>query len=160
MLELKTYFYKHILVSEIQGPLNSKYASDFKAWFLDQIKKGCNHIAFDLLEVEYLSSIGITTLVEINEISQKNGGQVVFFNLGNEVKRLLKFLNLYNILSITNSVEEAIQKLQEGGEYKILHSIKKSTEGSRPAKIAICPYCKEKIKITTTGKYRCPYCKK
>ena len=163
MLELKTYFYKHILVSEIQGPLNSRYASDFKTWYLEQIKKGYKHIAFDLLEVEYLSSMGITTLVEINEISKKSKGQIVFFNLGSEVKRLLKFLKLDNILSIENSAEGAIQKLQKSGNYKILHSIRKQESTEEPKsifKVMVCPHCKEKIKIAKTGRYLCPHCEK
>ena len=172
MIDIKTYTYKHIFVAEIQGVLDSQCAEDFRIWFEEKIKKGYAYIALDLLDMEFISSMGIGALVDVARLVKNVEGRLVLFNLNYEVKNIISFLKLDEAFIISENAEEAIQELEnvhtsaKSKKYikKLIESeeaekAKEETEEQVP-KILNCPYCSQPMKIKKTGKYLCPHCKK
>lgn len=168
MIEIKTYTHKHILVAEIQGSLDSQCAEDFRIWFEEQIQKGYAYLALDFLDMEFISSMGISALIDLNQVIKNLDGRLVLFNLNHEVKNIIAFLRLDEGLIISENAEKAMSELESENLFiKSRHEIKKmvtpkkvmqEAEG-QALKILSCPYCEKPMKIKKLGKYLCPHCK-
>lgn len=94
MLEFNTAFDKEILVIELEGALDSHSATDFRSWFNEKIAAGYRAFAIDCLCLEFISSAGITALIDVQNILQNQNGKVVLFQLSGETRQLLRFLQL------------------------------------------------------------------
>lgn len=111
MLEFNTAFDKDILVIELEGSLDSHSAADFRAWFNEKITAGYRAFALDCLCLEYVSSAGITSLIELQTLLAGRQGKMVLYQLSSETRQLLKFLQLDAKLNLVSDYDEAIAAL-------------------------------------------------
>lgn len=111
MLEFNTAFDKDILVIELEGSLDSHSAADFRAWFNEKISSGYRAFALDCLCLEYISSAGITSLIELQSLLAGRQGKMVLYQLSSETRQLLKFLQLDTKLHLVTDYDEAIAAL-------------------------------------------------
>jgi anti-anti-sigma factor len=111
MLEFNTAFDKDILVIELEGSLDSHSAADFRAWFNEKIAGGYRAFALDCLCLEYVSSAGITSLIELQNLLAGRQGKMVLYQLSSETRQLLKFLQLDSKLTLVSDYDEAISAL-------------------------------------------------
>ncbi|MFO1524419.1 MAG: STAS domain-containing protein [Turneriella sp.] len=111
MLEFNTAFDKEILVIELEGSLDSHSAADFRAWFNEKIAAGYRAFAVDCLCLEFISSAGITALIDVQNILQNQAGKVVLFQLSGETRQLLRFLQLEKTMQIVADYDDAIAAL-------------------------------------------------
>lgn len=111
MLEFNTAFDKEILVIELEGSLDSHSAADFRAWFNEKIAAGYRAFAVDCLCLEFISSAGITALIDVQNILQNQAGKVVLFQLSGETRQLLRFLQLEKKMQIVADYDDAIAAL-------------------------------------------------
>ena len=125
MLEINLYSHNAILVVELKGALNSHCAPDVRKWFETQVVRGSIYIAIDLLDVEYISSMGISSLLELHSLVKQAQGYLVLFNANNEIKNVFNFLKLDKKICILSSTEEAISKVVQ---YKQDYPVKKVSE--------------------------------
>ena len=111
MLEFNTAFDKEILVIELEGALDSHSAADFRSWFNEKIAAGYRAFAIDCLCLEFISSAGITALIDVQNILQNQNGKVVLFQLSGETRQLLRFLQLEKKMQLVADYDDAIAAL-------------------------------------------------
>ena len=111
MLEFNTAFDKEILVIELEGALDSHSAADFRSWFNEKIAAGYRAFAIDCLCLEFISSAGITALIDVQNILQNQNGKVVLFQLSGETRQLLRFLQLEKKIQLVADYDDAISAL-------------------------------------------------
>lgn len=128
MLEFNTAFDKEILVIELEGALDSHSAADFRSWFNEKIAAGYRAFAIDCLCLEFISSAGITALIDVQNILQNQNGKVVLFQLSGETRQLLRFLQLEKKLLLVADYDDAITALT---------GIKKVTKPQAPAMVEL-----------------------
>ncbi len=113
MLEINRYSHNTILIVELKGVLDSQSSADFRGWFEGQIGHGSIYIALDFLDVEYISSTGISVLLEVHSLVKQAEGHLVLFNLNSEIKSLFNFIKLDKRVFISLGAENAIDMLMQ-----------------------------------------------
>lgn len=63
--------------------------------------------------VRYLNSSGLNALIAVLTKARKSGGEVVICNVSPKVKELLIITRLNTVFTVTDSENEALQKLKE-----------------------------------------------
>lgn len=78
--------------------------------FSDMVEKWCEDfnkdMVLDFTNVDYLSSRGITCLIRFYKLQHENGKKVFLANVSNEIKNLLKAVNITSIITIFDTIEE------------------------------------------------------
>ena len=182
MLEVNTYSHEGVLVAEVSGPLDSQCSHDLKSWFEDQLKSDQIYVAVDFLDVEYISSTGISVLIQLNLLSKRVGGCLVLFNMNYEISRVINFLKINQEMVISETAEDAIQILlrykkrhppsskkasealetspQKTPETSPKEAEKKQTKPATEFRIILCPNCNKKMKTRKQqGRFLCPHCR-
>ena len=113
MLEINTTVNEDILVIELEGVLDSRTSSDFKSWFEERMLEGYRDFILDFLSLEYLSSRGIGVITEIQQFLQSKGGRVAICHTSEEVKRLLTFLKIDQIIKVCSGVKHAVAEISK-----------------------------------------------
>ena len=63
----------------------------------------------DFLEVTYMDSSGVATLVEALQLTNKNGGKLRLFNLGQPIKDVFELSRLDRVFEIYDDEREALE---------------------------------------------------
>ena len=158
MLEINIYSHNAILIVELIGPLNSQSSADLRRWFENQIEQGSIYIAVDFLDVEYISSTGMSALIEVHSLVKQAQGHLVLFNLNHEIQNLFHFIKLDKKIFISPDTKKAIDVLVQ---YKRDHPIQKERinnektntlnyEPEKPNKFNEPPFFEEKVNHNTT----------
>lgn len=113
MLEIKTDKEKNVLLVEIDGVLDSHTASDFKSWVEEKIIEGYSAFGFNCKNLKYISSRGISSLIEISQILEKRKGRIGLFHVSPEVKNLLSFLQLNDKIPTAENSEAIVDRFVE-----------------------------------------------
>ncbi|MDH5720066.1 MAG: STAS domain-containing protein [Spirochaetia bacterium] len=113
MLELNTKLNDEVLIIELEGALDSRTASDFKAWFEERMLDGYKDFVLDFLSLEYLSSRGIGVLSEIHQFLISRGGKMAICHASEEIMRLLKFLKIDQMIKLCSGAKEAVTEIQK-----------------------------------------------
>ncbi|MBS0619728.1 MAG: STAS domain-containing protein [Spirochaetes bacterium] len=111
MLEFNTAIEKEILVIELEGSLDSHSAADFRGWFNEKITAGYRAFAVDCLCLEYISSAGISALIDLQNFVAGQNGKLVLFQLSSETRQLLRFLQLDKRLNLVGDYDDAVSAL-------------------------------------------------
>jgi anti-anti-sigma factor len=75
--------------------------------------EGISKLIIDLAEVENCDSSGLSALLIANRLINANEGEMRLANLSEKVLTLMKITQLDRVLSVTASVEEAVEELKE-----------------------------------------------
>lgn len=113
MLELNTATQKDILQVELEGALDSQTSADFKAWVEEKMLEGYRAFAFDCLGLQYISSRGISVLLELKKLLSTRQGDLVLYQVSAEVQKLLEFLQVTTKIQICENSEEAYRQLAD-----------------------------------------------
>ncbi|MFH1320734.1 MAG: STAS domain-containing protein [Bacteroidota bacterium] len=73
-----------------------------------------NNFILDLSELKHINSSGLGEMVKILTKSRKSGGETILANVSEKIKTLFITTKLNTIFTITDSVEEAAEKLTAG----------------------------------------------
>jgi anti-sigma B factor antagonist len=76
------------------------------------IQNGENKFALDLSELSYMNSSGLNILITILTKARKSGGEVAICNVTQKVKQLLVITKLNSVFNVSESLEEAMNKLK------------------------------------------------
>jgi len=100
------------VVLHLKGDLIDKTQS---GEFIDEIDSmitgGNNKFILDLAELTYMNSSGLNVIINVLTKSRKSGGDVAIANVTKKVKQLLVITKLNSILNVSESVDDAITKL-------------------------------------------------
>jgi anti-anti-sigma factor len=88
--------------------LDATISSDLKAYFVTIVQEGVKNIIFDMSQVRYSDSSGLSAILVGNRLCQEAGGSFVLSTLSDHVAKLVRISQLDTVLSIVPTVEEAV----------------------------------------------------
>ncbi|MCA1763708.1 MAG: STAS domain-containing protein [Flavobacteriales bacterium] len=95
-----------VIVSQVEK-LDSISAPDLKSELVYLGKSGKRNIIIDLSESRYCDSSGLSALLTGNRLCKENSGSFVICGLQPSVEKLVKISQLYSVLNITPTRDEA-----------------------------------------------------
>lgn len=98
------------IASEVDK-LNASNSSDLKATILKVNKESCNHIIIDLSKTTYCDSSGLSAILSANRLCKDANGIFILTGLQSNVRKMIEIAQLHRVLSITDSLEEAQNKM-------------------------------------------------
>jgi anti-anti-sigma factor len=101
--------------------LNSIIAPKLKSEFVILSNEGVKNLIFDLSEVEYVDSSGLSAILTANRLWKALGSFVLTGIVHPSVKKLIEISRLDTVLTIIPTVEEAI-------EYVFMEEIEREIE--------------------------------
>jgi anti-anti-sigma factor len=102
-----------VVVVSVDSSVLQEHIPIFRERLNDIIAQKKCWIVFDLFEASYVSSIGISVLLEIKKKANDSGGEVVFANVNHLIMNLFKVTELLKTLEVYDSVEEAVEALKK-----------------------------------------------
>jgi len=76
-----------------------------------QLKCGCRALVIDFSDTKLVNSIGISILLGIIDIAEKNGAQIVFSDVNNQTIELFEMLGLTRHVLLAKDEREALLNL-------------------------------------------------
>jgi anti-anti-sigma factor len=76
-----------------------------------QLKCGCRALVIDFSDTKLVNSIGISILLGIIDIAEKNGAQIVFSDVNNQTVELFEMLGLTRHVLLAKDEREALSSL-------------------------------------------------
>ena len=76
-----------------------------------QLESGCRALVIDFSDTELVNSIGISILLGIIDLAERNGAQVVFSDVNNQTIALIDMLGLTRHVVLARNETEAITTL-------------------------------------------------
>jgi anti-anti-sigma factor len=86
-----------------------------------QLALGCQALVIDFSHTELVNSIGISILLGIIDLAEKNGAQVVFSDVNNQTIALFDMLGLTRHVVLASNETEAISTLSSLQRPPIVH---------------------------------------
>ncbi|HEX6730645.1 MAG TPA: STAS domain-containing protein [Pyrinomonadaceae bacterium] len=86
-----------------------------------QLASGCRALVIDFSDTELVNSIGISILLGIIDLAEKNGAQVVFSDVNNQTIALFEMLGLTRHVVLARDETEAISTLSSLRPPPIVH---------------------------------------
>jgi anti-anti-sigma factor len=76
-----------------------------------QLDAGCRALVIDFSDTELVNSIGVSILLGIIDVAERNGAQVVFSDVNNQTRALFDMLGLTRLVAVANDENEALTNL-------------------------------------------------
>jgi anti-sigma B factor antagonist len=99
---------KYILIKLNESKLNSLITPQLKSELILINTEGQRNIIFDLSQVRFADSSGLSSLLVGHRLCKNAGGTFILTGLNEPVARLITISQLDSVLSIVNTPEEAI----------------------------------------------------
>ena len=76
-----------------------------------QLDSGCRALVIDFRDTELVNSIGVSILLGIIDVAERNGAEVVFSDVNNQTRALFDMLGLTRLVAVANDENEALINL-------------------------------------------------
>lgn len=83
-----------------------------------QLDSGCRALVINFSDTELVNSIGVSILLGIINIAEKNGAPLVFSDVNNQTAELFEMLGLTRHVLLARDDEEALSTLAEFSQAK------------------------------------------
>jgi len=113
---------KYTILKLDEANLNSLVAPDLKSEFIFLRNEGVKNLIFDMSEVKYVDSSGLSSILTANRLWKDHGSFILSGPLAEPVKKLIGISRLETILTI-------IPTLQESIDYAYMEDIERSLQG-------------------------------
>ena len=84
----------------------------------NQLDSGCEALVINFSDTELVNSIGVSILLGIIDIAEKNGAQLIFSNVNNHTAELFEMLGLTRHVLLVGDEQEALLTLKEFSQAK------------------------------------------
>jgi anti-sigma B factor antagonist len=98
-------------IVEVEGIVDSTNVEEFFAFLSGAYKRGITRMVLDLESTSYLSSAGLSVIVDIFKKAQKEGGKLVIARASDMVGGLFEVVQFKKIIEFYDSLEDAIAAL-------------------------------------------------
>lgn len=78
-----------------------------------QLDSGCRTLVIDFRDTELVNSIGISILLGVIDVAEKNGAQVIFSDVNNQTIQLFDMLGLTQHVALAQNEAEALALLTD-----------------------------------------------
>lgn len=102
-----------VVVVSVDSSVLQEHIPVFRERLNDIIAQKKCWIVFDLFEANYISSIGISVLLEVKKKANDGGGEVVFANVNHLIMNLFKVTELLKTLEVYDTADEAVEALKK-----------------------------------------------
>ena len=86
-----------------------------------QLNCGCRALVIDFSDTKLVNSIGVSILLGIIDIAEKNGAQIVFSDVNNQTIQLFEMLGLTRHVVLAKDEREAILNLSQFETTPVVH---------------------------------------
>jgi anti-anti-sigma factor len=86
-----------------------------------QLDSGCRALVIDFADTQLVNSIGISILLGIIDIAEKNNSQLVFADVNNQTVELFNMLGLTRHVALAKDEQEALLNLSCFNPTPIVH---------------------------------------
>jgi anti-anti-sigma factor len=80
-----------------------------------QLASGCRALVIDFRDTELVNSIGISILLGVIDVAEKNGAQVIFSDVNNQTVQLFEMLGLTRHVALAKDEQEALSTVTQSG---------------------------------------------
>jgi anti-sigma B factor antagonist len=112
MMEVLEARQNDILVLALKGRLGATSVPSVRNHLQERIDQGERWFAVDAAGLTYISSSGLSLLLQVAKQLEERSGRMMLCALQEPVKRVLKIAGFMSLFNIFNSSEEAIQDCQ------------------------------------------------
>lgn len=77
-----------------------------------QLESGCEALVIDFRGTELVNSIGISILLGVIDVAEKNGAQVIFSDVNTQTAQLFEILGLTRFVLLARDEQEALSSLR------------------------------------------------
>lgn len=84
-----------------------------------QLDSGCRALVINFSDTELVNSIGVSILLGIIDIAEKNGAQLIFSDVNIQTAELFEMLGLTRHVVLARDVEEALSTLNEFSQARL-----------------------------------------
>ena len=117
---------KYAVLSLDEENLNSLIAPDLKSEFVFLRNEGVRNLIFDLSQVKYVDSSGLSAILTANRLWKDYGSYVITGIAHPSVEKLIKISRLDTILAIIPTVTESI-------DYVYMEDVERNMDNQPPA---------------------------
>jgi anti-anti-sigma factor len=86
-----------------------------------QLDSGCRALVIDFSDTELVNSIGVSILLGIIDVAERNGAEVVFSDVNNQTRALFDMLGLTRLVAVANDENEALSNLSPTPPPPVVH---------------------------------------
>jgi anti-anti-sigma factor len=80
---------------------------------IKQLNSGCRALVIDFRDTGLVNSIGVSILLGVIDVAEKNGAQVIFSDVNSQTVQLFEMLGLTRLVALARDEEEALATLTE-----------------------------------------------
>ena len=96
-----------------EGRIDANCATSFAQYLNEAIRKGTRTLILDFSTTEYLSSVGLRVLRDINVNLEDLGGKMILCGASKSLMDLFKVVHLDQLIPIYTTKAEALASLEE-----------------------------------------------
>ena len=108
-------FENHTLIKVLEEKLDTHIAPTLKSELVLVSGNGEKNIVLDLGNCRSCDSSGLSAILVANRLCKNANGTFVLTGLNDAVERLITISQLDTVLNISNSLDEAVSLMKEGG---------------------------------------------
>jgi len=112
-MELKVRKFSSTYIIDVNGEMDLYNSYKLKELVLKMIEKKINLFIINLENVDYIDSSGIGALIFICSHIKKLNMKLQISNIHGSVKKVIELTKLMGYFPISNSIEEAISKIEQ-----------------------------------------------
>jgi anti-sigma B factor antagonist len=101
-----------VAVIKLSGRVDVQAALELEKEMNNILSSGFNKIVFDMNDVQHLSSSGIRVLISTLRRTMSNNGWVRLARVNQAVKKILKLVELENLFTYYENVDNAIKDVK------------------------------------------------
>jgi anti-sigma B factor antagonist len=104
---------QHASVVRLPRKMVMAQTPTYRAAILEYINKGNTRLVFDMSQLEYIDSSGLSVLISARKNTMHYHGNIVLLNPNSSVRALIELTRLHHIMDIYESEEQALDGLHE-----------------------------------------------
>jgi anti-anti-sigma factor len=99
------------MVMSLKGRLDAVASSEFETSLADWISKGENNFLLNFIELEYISSAGLRSILATSKKLKETQGKVFLTGLHGPVEEVFKISGFISIFKVFASAEAALKEI-------------------------------------------------
>ncbi len=135
------------MMIHIAGYIDSMNINFFQRYTSRVVEAGFTRLALDLRDVSFVSSTGIGSLVGLLRNVRALGGSLVLVGMQPRVLEVVLLLGFASFFELAKTTEEAVALMKASADQTVF------------PKNDMCPICGKRVRLTRSGRFRCPQCK-
>jgi anti-sigma B factor antagonist len=110
-MEIQSTKFEKAVVVKVSGRMDAENAPDFQSACEQWIAKGERHLLLNLVDLQYISSMGLSAFMAVAKALQPKGGSVILCHLQGLPKQVFELTRLIGLFPVFPTTEAALASL-------------------------------------------------